>query len=80
MITTMSTEKHIVPADERPYALQRHFGMFMLNFEQSLFTFMRNLSKDYDGGEWVFNIDAILELRNEMAPLYQSLGLGIMFT
>jgi hypothetical protein len=55
---------------ERLQMLPRHFGRHMITVEHAVYTFMRELSKEYTGGYWSY-----VELSNGgfyMAPIQET--------
>jgi hypothetical protein len=52
--TSQKVEARRVADGERITTLPRHFGRHMLTVEDSVYTFMRQLARDYSGSYWHF--------------------------
>jgi hypothetical protein len=51
---TQKVEAYRVAEDARMATLPKHFGRHMLIFEDRVFELMRQFSRQYGGGQWVY--------------------------
>lgn len=50
----VKVEASRVPEEDRIETLPRHFGRYLLEVEEAIYTWLRQLSQDYTGGYWHF--------------------------